>query len=178
METCNLLYLFFLVRIAYFICRWWVPFSLTPPSAPLMAVVCSHVHCSLLFAICLSIVYKGYIMKYIAAALIFLAMLLMPKSVSAIASPVFTFNSPMEEQKVRMAIVAACYNNGWELGTCGKDYILATLKEYEICIPYNTKYFRINYTGYDELLYNNPELKEEYVREVNQLLHSIDKELN
>lgn len=143
-----------------------------------MAVVFTHVHYSLLFAICFSIVYNGCIMKYIVAAFIFLAMLFMPKSISAVASPVFTFNSPMEEPKVRMAIVAACYNNGWELGTCGEDYIIATLKDYTICIPYSTKYFRINYTGYDELLYNNPELKEEYVREVNQLLHSIDKELN
>lgn len=117
-------------------------------------------------------------MKYILTFLItILFMVMFAKNTPAIPSPVLEFFEPIEDKKVRMAIVAACYKQGWELLPSGRTSISASCNGFEIRIPYSDKRFQIDYVGSDAVLHTNPAAKQEYVKRVNALLHGIDEEL-
>lgn len=117
-------------------------------------------------------------MKYIFTFLItILFMVMFTRNVTAIPSPVLEFFEPIEDKKVRMAIVAACYKQGWELLPSDRSSISAIYNGCEVRIRYSEVSFRIDFVGDDIVLHKNPKLKKEYVRAVNALLHGIDEEL-
>lgn len=117
-------------------------------------------------------------MKYIFTFLItILFMVMFARNTAAIPSPVLEFFEPIEDKKVRMAIVAACYKQGWELLPSGKTSISASCGGFEVKISYSDTSFRIDYVGSDSKMYTSPAVKRDYVNKVNALLHGIDEEL-
>lgn len=117
-------------------------------------------------------------MKYIFSFLFMIIFaVLFIRNVSAFPSPVFEFSEPVDHKKVRMAIVAACYKEGWELLPSDRSSISAVFNGCEVRIPYSDKQFRIDYVGDDTKLHANPMLKKDFVNKVNALLRCIDKEL-